>query len=75
MEPPYDGGTKVYSNGPGHIQDGGSAVAVVECRTPEREVRGSNLPPPCCVLEQDTLLPESLVKPRKRWLRPDLKNC
>ena len=35
---------------------GGSGV---ECRTPEREVGGSNLPPPCCVLEQDTLLPES----------------
>ena len=33
--------------------------SVVECRTPEREVGGSKLPPPCCVLEQDTLLPES----------------
>ena len=32
--------------------------SVVECRTPEREVRGSR-PSPCCVLEQDTLLPES----------------
>ena len=32
-----------------------------------------NLPPPCCVLEQDTLLPESTGKlPRKRWLRPDM---
>ena len=27
---------------------------MVECRIPERD-----LPPPCCVLEQDTLLPES----------------
>ena len=36
---------------------------VVECRTPEREVGGGgavrNLPMLCCVLEQDTLLPES----------------
>ena len=47
--------------------------SVVECRTPEREVRGWNLPPPCCVLEQDTLLPESTgYLPRKRWLRPDM---
>ena len=29
-----------------------------------------DLPPPCCVLEQDTLLPDTLL-PRKRWLRPD----
>ena len=28
-------------------------------QTPEREVRVRNLPPPCFVLEQDTLLPES----------------
>ena len=43
---------------------------MVECRTPEREVGGS---PPCCVLEQDTLLPESTGElPRKRWLRPDM---
>ena len=27
---------------------------------------------PCCVREQDTLLPTVLVKPRKRWLRPDM---
>ena len=33
--------------------------SVVECRTPEREVGVRNLPLPCCVLEQDTLLPES----------------
>ena len=32
---------------------------MVERRTPEREVGGSNLPPPFRVLEQDTLLPES----------------
>ena len=32
-----------------------------------------NLPPPCCVLEQDTLLPESTgLLPRKRWLCPDM---
>ena len=31
--------------------------SMVERRTPEREVR--NRPPPCCVLEQDTLLPKS----------------
>ena len=34
---------------------------------------GSRLPPPCCVLEQDTLLPESTgLLPRKRWLRHDM---
>ena len=32
---------------------------MVERRRPEREVGGSNKPPQCCVLEQDTLLPES----------------
>ena len=32
---------------------------MVECLTPEREVGVPNLPPPCCVLEQDTLLPIS----------------
>ena len=35
-------------------QEGERGGSVVECRTPERD-----LPPPCCVLEQDTLLPES----------------
>ena len=37
---------------------GGSLVV---CRTPERKIRDSKpiLPPPCCVLEQDTLLPEN----------------
>ena len=33
--------------------------SVVERQTLEREVGGSNLPTPCCVLEQDALLPES----------------
>ena len=32
---------------------------MVERRPPEREVEVRNLSPPCCVLEQDTLLPES----------------
>ena len=31
---------------------------MVERQTPEREVWVRNLPPLCCVLEQDTLLPE-----------------
>ena len=30
-----------------------------ERRTPEREVGGLKPTPPCCALEQDTLLPES----------------
>ena len=34
---------------------------MVERLTPEREVGVQNLPPPCCVVEQDTLLPESTV--------------
>ena len=33
--------------------------SVVERRTPEREVGVRNLPPPCCVHEQDTFLSES----------------
>ena len=33
--------------------------SVLERRTPEREVEARNLPPLCCVLEQDTLLPKS----------------
>ena len=52
----------------------GSAVAQwwsVGLRSERSGVR--NLPPPCCVLEQDTLLPESTgYLPRKRWLRPDM---
>ena len=32
---------------------------MVERQTPEQRSRVQNLPPPCCVLEQDTLLPES----------------
>ena len=38
-----------------------TGVTVAQCRVsdtgPRSRVR--NLPPPCCVLEQDTLLPES----------------
>ena len=41
------------------LSGGERGGSVVECRTPEREVGVRNLPPPCCVLEQDTLLPES----------------
>ena len=32
---------------------------MVERRTLERNIGVRNLPPPCCVLEQDTLLPEN----------------
>ena len=32
---------------------------MVERQTPEQEVGVQNLPPSCCVLEQDILLPES----------------
>ena len=39
--------------------------SVVERPTPEREVSVSNLPPQCCVLEQDTLLPESTGNTQK----------
>ena len=45
---------------------------MVEHRTLEREVRGLNLPPPCFVLDQDTLLPKVPVIPRKRWILPDM---
>ena len=38
--------------------DWGRGGSVVERRTPEREVGDRNLPP-CCVLEQETLLTES----------------
>ena len=38
-----------------------------------KQETGRNLPPPCCVLEQDTLLPESTgYLTRKRWRRPDM---
>ena len=47
---------------------------VVERRTPERELGvRSSLGSPCCILEQDTFTSQKgLVKPRKRWLRPDM---
>ena len=35
---------------------------MVERRTPEPEIRVGNLPQPCCVLEQDTLIPENTGK-------------
>ena len=41
------------------FQYGERGGSVVECRTLEREVGVRNLLLPCCVLEQDTLLPES----------------
>ena len=51
---------------------GGGGGVVVEPWTPEREVGVPYLPPPCCVLEQDTCTPRIvLVIPRKRWLRSD----
>ena len=34
-------------------------------QTPEREVRGLKPTPPCCVLEQDTLLSESTGNTQK----------
>ena len=34
---------------------------VVESLTPQREVGVGNLPPPCCVLEQDTLTPKKVL--------------
>ena len=45
----------IYIN-PKKGEHGGS---LVERCTPEREVGVQNLPPPSCVLEQDTFLPES----------------
>ena len=38
----------------------GRGGSVVEGRIPEREVRIRSLHAPCCVLEQDTLLPENI---------------
>ena len=43
----------------GTNQAGERNGSVVERQTPEREVSVQNLPQLCCVLEQDTLLPES----------------
>ena len=55
----------------GSISAGGARWLSVGLRSERSGVR--NLPPPCCVLEQDTLFPESTGKlPRKRWLRPDM---
>ena len=46
---------------------------MVKRRTPEREVGFRDLHPPCCVLEQDTLLPESTgITEEVGWLRPEL---
>ena len=42
-----------------HYWLGEHGGSVVERQTPEREVGVRNLPPSCCVLKQDTLLPES----------------
>ena len=44
---------------PSHRKTGEHSGSVVEHQTPEREFGVRNLPPPCCVLEQDTFLPES----------------
>ena len=43
------------------VNQGERGGSVVECRTPEREVGVRYLPPPCCVLEQDTYSPKVLV--------------
>ena len=46
---------------------------MVERQTPERTIGVGNLPPPCCVLEQDTLLSENTGNTwRKQWHRPDM---
>ena len=54
----------------------GSAVAWwLISRTPDPEVRGSSptRDKQCCVLEQDTFIPQKvLVIPRKRRLRPNM---
>ena len=52
---------------------GGHVGLVVEPPTPECEIGIRYLPPPCCVLEQDTFTPRiGLVIPRKQWLRTDM---
>ena len=46
---------------------------MVERRTPEREVQGSNPRPPCSVLEQDTLSsPKYWYISRNQWFRPNM---
>ena len=46
---------------------------MAEPRTPEPEVGGRDLLPPCCVPEQDTCTPRTvLVIPRKWWFLPDM---
>ena len=40
------------------FEQGELGGSLVECRTLKREVAVRNLPPPCHVLKQDTLLPE-----------------
>ena len=46
---------------------------MAEPRTPESEVGGRDLLPPCCVPEQDTCTPRKvLIIPRKWWLLPDM---
>ena len=45
---------------------------MVELRTPEREVGVRNLPSPCCVLEQDTLLPEGTSNTQEAMAPSDM---
>ena len=45
---------------------------MVEYWTPDEGSGVRNLPPPCCVLEKDTLLPESTGNTRKQWLCQDI---
>ena len=53
---------------------GGATRSVVERRTPERDVGGSK-PSSCRVVSLSKTLysPKVLVIPKKRWLRPDMK--
>ena len=54
-------------------QRGVGEGSVVERQIPEQRSEVQNLPPPCCVLEQDPLLPESTGNTwRKRWLHPGM---
>ena len=59
----------IYQHPTQNCMVGERGGSVVERRTPEQEVRVRNLPPLCCVLEQDTFSPKVLVIPRKRWLK------